>query len=199
MNHNSLDRTPFAALFVSDRNVFMSGSPLQLDEEAFMSCNSYSESELINELRDAEREVTGLVTLTDFDERNGPSVSVLRDRFGSWNEAKQAAGLTVVGVGGDTNITKRIYYDIKDSATCQVCGEGRSPALTFHHLSGFSKDVSVSKMVRDGYSLDTMLEEMRKCALLCENCHRCIHSRSESLDETGLDVFDPLEHTSLVL
>lgn len=55
---------------------------------------------------------------------------------------------------------------------CQLCGYNKSMvALEFHHLDRSDKKFSISKMNgTKGYI--TLLEEIKKCVLLCSNCHK---------------------------
>lgn len=57
------------------------------------------------------------------------------------------------------------------SHPCVDCGYNNSPsALAFDHISG-NKKHNVSKMIRDGYSWVSILEEIEKCEVRCANCH----------------------------
>jgi hypothetical protein len=56
---------------------------------------------------------------------------------------------------------------------CTKCSEKRWYVLDFHHLG--DKDIDVSRMVNDSYSIKKIKEEIRKCIVLCANCHRELH------------------------
>lgn len=57
---------------------------------------------------------------------------------------------------------------------CQICGYDRCPeALEFHHLDPGEKDFTISRRLG---KLSALLPELRKCALLCANCHREVHA-----------------------
>ena len=57
---------------------------------------------------------------------------------------------------------------------CSVCRYKKSlGALHFHHMH--SKKFPLSQM--HGYSRKSVKEEMRKCILVCANCHSEIHDR----------------------
>lgn len=59
---------------------------------------------------------------------------------------------------------------------CEICGYDKCiKALDFHHNNGDKKD-HLSKMLWDGYSLEKLLQEIKKCKLVCANCHREIHA-----------------------
>lgn len=60
---------------------------------------------------------------------------------------------------------------------CQKCGYDKCErALTFHHIDPSEKDfgLSVRSLSRD---IDLLREEMKKCILLCANCHAEEHDR----------------------
>ena len=60
---------------------------------------------------------------------------------------------------------------------CARCGYDRcAEALEIHHLESSDKDFGISEK---GYtrSWKRVLEELRKCELLCANCHREAHAR----------------------
>lgn len=69
---------------------------------------------------------------------------------------------------------KRWFYELKRKEyNCRQCGEGRSPALDFHHRGEKTKDVSA--MVNDGYARERIRTEIDRCVVLCANCHRRKH------------------------
>ncbi|MFH1500633.1 MAG: hypothetical protein ABIE22_01675 [archaeon] len=58
---------------------------------------------------------------------------------------------------------------------CSRCGYCNCPnALEFHHVER-NKEGHVSRIIKD-YSKQKSLKEVKKCILLCANCHREIHS-----------------------
>lgn len=65
-------------------------------------------------------------------------------------------------------------FELKRSAGCSRCDCKHPAALQFHHVTG--KIANVSMMVRGiGAGLDTILEEIDKCIVLCANCHAVEH------------------------
>jgi transposase-like protein len=67
---------------------------------------------------------------------------------------------------------------------CALCGYDRHlGALQFHHLDPRSKRLHVSQ---NGItlSLDTIREEVRKCVLLCSNCHAEVEGGVVSVPDT---------------
>lgn len=57
---------------------------------------------------------------------------------------------------------------------CHICGESRPWVLDFHHKDPLEKDLEVSKIANFG-SVRRVKDEIRKCSILCANCHRDLH------------------------
>lgn len=58
---------------------------------------------------------------------------------------------------------------------CERCGYDRYPgALHFHHLDEENKLFNISGS--HGYSLGALQEEVKKCVLVCANCHAELHA-----------------------
>jgi len=67
---------------------------------------------------------------------------------------------------------------------CAVCGYDKSiAALDYHHVNPGEKDHSLYKAMRNGYAWSKIVEEARKCALVCCRCHREIHAGITELPE----------------
>lgn len=54
---------------------------------------------------------------------------------------------------------------------CIVCKENWKEALDFHHIDPNEKEYNVSQSSRA-----KMLDEVKKCVILCATCHRKYHS-----------------------
>ena len=66
---------------------------------------------------------------------------------------------------------------------CAICGYDKLPAaLEFHHINPEEKKYGIASegTCRD---LETDLQEVQKCILVCANCHREIHYNLISLEE----------------
>lgn len=58
---------------------------------------------------------------------------------------------------------------------CCICGYNKClSALEFHHTDPTKKDFSISSNAHIAF--EKALEEVKKCALVCANCHREIHA-----------------------
>jgi hypothetical protein len=88
---------------------------------------------------------------------------------------------------------RKKWIDIyKVSVGCQLCGYDRNPAsLCFDHLPNFEK----AEVTKNGcskrscaggmfmlygkkYSVELLIEEVKKCRILCHNCHmECTHKK----------------------
>ena len=53
---------------------------------------------------------------------------------------------------------------------CLDCGETNPQLLSFDHVRG-DKKLGISEMVGRGWSLETIKAEVRKCDVVCFNCH----------------------------
>ena len=66
--------------------------------------------------------------------------------------------------------------DIKSKSGCTKCGYNDSPyALEFHHRDRSHKVRGVSSFFRNSYKqLDKIINEVKKCDILCSNCHKIL-------------------------
>lgn len=55
---------------------------------------------------------------------------------------------------------------------CITCGEGDIRVLEFDHRVSSEKRGDISRMIANGVSLKTLINEIYKCDVLCANCHR---------------------------
>lgn len=64
--------------------------------------------------------------------------------------------------------------------TCMDCDEERWAVLEFDHVKG-KKSAGISYLVNQGYTWAAVLEEIKKCEIVCANCHRIrTYQRQES-------------------
>ena len=73
---------------------------------------------------------------------------------------------------------RKFVDDYKMSKGCAICGYNKcTKALEFHH-SGDSEDkeFEISKAIFMGKPLEKIKEEIKKCDVLCANCHRELHN-----------------------
>lgn len=75
--------------------------------------------------------------------------------------------------------TKRGFVKIiKNYMQCSIegCNESRDVCLDFHHTNKINKDDVVSEMLENGATLDELKQEIKKCSLICANCHQVEHT-----------------------
>lgn len=57
--------------------------------------------------------------------------------------------------------------------SCEDChAKYPSFVMDFHHKNEKEKEDNISKMIKNGVSFEKILEEIKKCILVCANCHR---------------------------
>lgn len=66
------------------------------------------------------------------------------------------------------------------AAGCSFCSEKEVCCMDFHHLS--NKEDNIANMLRVGRKFSDIEEEIKKCVLLCANCHRKIHKGLIQID-----------------
>lgn len=165
-----------------------------------MSKSSYSKNDCIEALKEAAELLDKSPTAPEYRELDiYPTYSVFYDKFGSWNKAKEEAGLEEysnhremldkpdnIEIDGDweeisasrrfklRNISKLAKYKIKIG--CQKCGYCKHPsALDFHHKDNSEKSYNISQEVLD-VGFENIIDEIEKCEVLCSNCHREVES-----------------------
>lgn len=75
----------------------------------------------------------------------------------------------------------------KTTLSCQACGESSSECLDFHHIDPLQKEFIVSNGLHQ-VNWKTLVAELRKCAVLCSNCHRKWHTGTIAIALTPVDV-----------
>lgn len=67
---------------------------------------------------------------------------------------------------------------------CQCCGYNKTNrALSFHHIDPKEKEIGFGNIRADPKSWTKIVEELRKCILVCHNCHSEIHDKIRMLPE----------------
>lgn len=70
---------------------------------------------------------------------------------------------------------KEWLNNLKSELTCNRCPENHISTLQFHHKDPGKKEISIANVVRNGWRKERILEEIRKCEVLCANCHAKEH------------------------
>ena len=70
----------------------------------------------------------------------------------------------------------RILNDLcvlKVSLGCCKCTESHVATLDFHHKNPDEKEICISTAItKNGWSKERVMEEVKKCVVMCSNCHR---------------------------
>lgn len=133
----------------------------------------WSDSEILDDLRRCSKLVEGNLSHQDYTNIGKISHATVTSRFETWNNAKEAAGLETVdrhdGISNERK-AKRLET-IKTEIPCDRCGNNYLfPAMDFHHRDPSSKRFNMCPYRR----WREIEEELRKCDILCANCHRIV-------------------------
>ena len=70
---------------------------------------------------------------------------------------------------------------------CELCEESHPACLDFHHL--FDKEEGIANIVHRGCLSKEikkfLIEEIKKCKVLCSNCHRKLHWAEKEIQRTS--------------
>ena len=72
-------------------------------------------------------------------------------------------------------LLKEYISNIKHTSECVKCGEGDVACLDFHHIDGETKSYDIASTPTRGISIERLNLELKKCIVLCSNCHRKLH------------------------
>jgi len=160
--------------------------------------NRYSEQDCIESLQQAAEQLGHSPKIREYKNLDMlPSSSTVKRKFGSWNEAKEAADLESWGAhlkilpipqGIEISenewrtfehdkrfrIHKRAKLDrLKANVGCQKCGfDEHASALHFHHKNPENKECSINRDYTLGnIGWEKTKKEIKKCDILCANCH----------------------------
>jgi hypothetical protein len=70
---------------------------------------------------------------------------------------------------------KRLYEWINElkQAPCMDCKKTFHPVcMDFDHIENGTKIKGITRMINETYSKESILAELKKCELVCANCHR---------------------------
>jgi hypothetical protein len=95
--------------------------------------------------------------------------------------------------------TYEYVQDIKSQLCCADCGERHPATLQFHHLSSADKMFNIADAVRNGISLDTIKKEIKKCIVLCANCHLIRHFNMRNKKQTSPGIAGEFEELNTLL
>jgi len=115
----------------------------------------------------------------------------LEDIFGSWKSAREADGLpdprcrprNPEGFNQQKEEIKSWIKRQKDHVGCQApgCDNESGYRLAFHHVDPSQKEGEVSQLVMRS-EFEMAKNEIKKCVILCNQCHATVHSRFGNVD-----------------
>lgn len=77
----------------------------------------------------------------------------------------------------------REYLAIAFGGKCTICGYNKTiAALDYHHIDPKQKDHLLSVAMRNGYAWSKIVQEARKCTIVCCRCHRELHAGTQLPD-----------------
>jgi len=62
---------------------------------------------------------------------------------------------------------------------CKKCGNNNPMVLELHHLNEKTKENCFSDMIRKKINIRNLFDEIKKCKLLCRNCHQEVHNKNK--------------------
>lgn len=72
--------------------------------------------------------------------------------------------------------TKALVVEAMGNKCCKCGYDKHIEALTFHHLDPDEKDNTIANFLRNPRRLDKIVDELKKCVMLCSNCHIELHA-----------------------
>lgn len=85
---------------------------------------------------------------------------------------------------------KTEIQNLKIGLRCAKCGYNKcGAALEFHHLDSAEKDAQISRMISNNYTLEKVYNEIKKCIVLCSNCHHEFHFLNNNNSNYTIDEF----------
>jgi hypothetical protein len=69
---------------------------------------------------------------------------------------------------------KEQWREYKATLACVKCGQNHPATFDFHHIDSSTKEDSVNRLVKYR-AFKRAMEEVKKCIVLCANCHRIHH------------------------
>ena len=75
-----------------------------------------------------------------------------------------------------SQITERLLsYKIRRGLKCEICGYNKNwSALVWHHTKN-DKEINIASYARQRRNWTRVEVEIKKCVLICHNCHSEIH------------------------
>lgn len=68
--------------------------------------------------------------------------------------------------------SQNLLLEYLNDKACEMCGLADIRVLDFDHTEPSTKKFSIARGVNEAYAWETILAEIKKCRILCSNCHR---------------------------
>jgi hypothetical protein len=68
----------------------------------------------------------------------------------------------------------QLIFEYKSERCCKFCSESDPVCLEFHHKNPDEKKFGISNGLQ--YKWNKIFNEIKKCVLVCSNCHKKIHA-----------------------
>jgi hypothetical protein len=165
-----------------------------------VSKSTYSKDDCIEALQKAAKVLGKSPTAPEYQDLDiNPTYSVFYYKFGSWNKAKEEAGLEQypnhrkmsdepdnIKIDEEwEEISASRRFKLKNHSKiskykidigCERCGyDEHASALDFHHIDSDDKNYNISQKVLD-VGFENVKDEIEKCEVICSNCHRKLES-----------------------
>lgn len=95
------------------------------------------------------------------------------------------------------NVNKVIILQYVEKNCCEICGYDKSlKSLHFHHKDRQNKKIEIShytnsQTIRSVLDIDEIVkEELRKCVLVCSNCHQDLHFDKEKFENYKEEIYN---------
>ncbi len=70
-----------------------------------------------------------------------------------------------------SNGVREFLYEFLSTHPCVICGETDIRVLEFDHVRG-QKRAAIGTLLKNGFSIAVIQEEIDKCDVVCANCHK---------------------------
>ena len=78
------------------------------------------------------------------------------------------------------NKARATWHEYKKTLACEKCGQNHPATLDFHHIVRDKSNRQVNKLTSAG-KYGEAKEEIKKCMVLCANCHRIHHHEEREI------------------
>lgn len=76
------------------------------------------------------------------------------------------------------------FVKYKSTLKCEKCNESHISCLEFHHIDPKQKDFEISYALKHHMKKEEIELELKKCIILCSNCHKKLHWEEKNKMDT---------------